>query len=222
MFSPCYYSVSILFLLFQVACETDFVARNELFQGLVASTASAVLNFREQVIQQNLKVSSNAEDEITHLREVIMEHELKDLIIPTKNITVEERVVSLVGKIGENIKLKRAMAIATNSSNIIGTSTHGSFSFVLDECQMGSYAGVVVLKSLHKSVDREEVRKIAKGLSQHVIGMNPLGLKSDNLIAEEDSFLGQDYLLNEKVKVGDLVENSGVEIIDFVRYGVSG
>lgn len=204
-----------------MACETDFVARNELFQELVGSTANVVLNFRKQVIEQNLKVSSNAEDGITHLREVIMEHELKDLSIPGTNVTLEEQVVHLVGKIGENIKLKRAMAIATNSSNIIGSSTHGNINAVADQCHMGSYAGIVVLKPVCETVDREEVQTVAKGLSQHVIGMNPLGLFHSDLVSEEDSLLGQDYLLNEKVKVRDLVKNFGVEIIDFVRYGIS-
>lgn len=206
-----------------MACETDFVARNDLFQELISSTAASVLNFRQQVIQQNLKVSSNAGEEITHLREVIMEHELKGFIIPSKNITIEEHVVSLVGKIGENIKLKRAMAIATNSSNIIGTSTHGgSSNFVVDGCHMGTYAGVVVLKPLHVGIDEEEARKIAKGLSQHVIGMNPTCLEHNNNkdVPEEDSLLGQDYLLNDKIKVRKLVEATGVEIVDFVRYSV--
>lgn len=86
----------------QVACETDFVARNELFTNLVASTASSVLAFRQQVIKQNLRVASNAgsgEQIISHLREIVMEHELKDFQHPTlEDLTLEEHVVQLVGK----------------------------------------------------------------------------------------------------------------------------
>lgn len=91
-------------LILQVACETDFVARNELFTNLVASTASSVLAFRQQVIQQNLRVASNAggdigdEQIISHLREIVMEHELKGFKHPTlEGVTLEEYVVQLVG-----------------------------------------------------------------------------------------------------------------------------
>ena len=89
----------------QVACETDFVARNKLFVNLVASTASSVLAFRQQVIQQNLRVASNGgggvdeEQIISHLRETVMEHDLKGFQHPTLHgVTLEEHVVQLVGR----------------------------------------------------------------------------------------------------------------------------
>ena len=93
----------------KVACETDFVARNDLFVNLVASTASSVFEFRRQVVQQNLRVASNttggegvsdgADMMDHHLRDTVMEHELKHLMHPTiEGITLEEHVVQLVGK----------------------------------------------------------------------------------------------------------------------------
>ena len=77
------------------------MARNDLFTNLVASTASSVLAFRQQVIQQNLRVASNAGSDdqiISHLREIVMEHELKGFAHPTlEGLTLEEHVVQLVG-----------------------------------------------------------------------------------------------------------------------------
>jgi Translation elongation factor Ts len=210
-----------------VACETDFVARNELFMELVGTTASSVLNFRKEVVEQNLKVSSNADHQnITHLREVVMAHDMMSLSHPDLggDITLEEHLVQLVGKIGENLKLKRGLALSTAIENIIGVSTHGNNAVTQNGCHVGSFAGVVVIKPLAESPSSSsstDLVKLARDLSQHVIGMNPEALNEGNGVGKEESFLGQEFLLDDKVTVGELVRNANVEIVDFVRLGLS-
>ncbi|XP_057317716.1 elongation factor Ts, mitochondrial-like [Hydractinia symbiolongicarpus] len=206
----------------ELACETDFVARNELFQELVSTAAQSTLHFRQQVILQNQKVNSLNNNDVTHLREFLLQHELQTLTVKNGSVTLQEHLVSLVGKIGENMKLKRAIAIATNRENIVGTAVHGNITACINNCFMGSYASTVVLKPLHQDCDAINLKQLANGISQHVIGMNPQFLHpphgNDN---DEEALLSQEYLLNDKIKIKDIVRQNNVEIVDFVRYGVN-
>jgi len=98
----------------QVACETDFVARNDLFRQLVCSVAKATVEFRQRVIAQNLAVNCSGSSEIGHLREVLIPHKIHTLPVPCGGYSnVEEQVVSVVGKIGENIQVRKALAFNT-------------------------------------------------------------------------------------------------------------
>lgn len=205
----------------EVACETDFVARNELFVNFVAATAQSILNFRQQVIEQNKKISSNVKQNVTHLRETVMEHELRNFKHPNYDMTVEEHIVQLVGKVGENLKLKRGLAIATAEENIIGVSTHGNSATTANGCSVGTFAGVVVLKPITEIHDLSKLRKLARDLSQHVIGMNPVAIRASDNVSNDESLLGQEFLLNDKVTVEQLITEAGVDVVDFIRYGLS-
>ena len=54
-----------------------------------------------------------------------------------------------------------------------------------------------------------------KQLCQHIVGMGPTAL--DNKDDKENSLLHQAFLLDEEKKVSEVLEASGVKIIDFVR-----
>lgn len=207
--------------LVQVSCETDFVARNDLFQELVLMTAQATINFRQQVVMQNLKVNSTGLDDIAHLREFLIQHKIQSLPAPNTAGTIEEHVVGLVGKIGENIQVKKALAISTSKQNIIGTSSHGSISTKVDDCVMGTYGAAVVLKPIRENLERSNLATFARTLSQHVIGMNPKVICATEGVAIEDTLLGQEFLLDDSKQVGDLVKEAGVEVIDFIRYSIN-
>jgi len=206
----------------QVACETDFVARNDLFRQLVCSVAKATIHFRQRVIAQNLAVNSTGSSDIGHLREVLIPHKILSLPIPAgDHNNVEEQVVSVVGKIGENIQVKKALAISTHHNNIIGVASHGGSTATADSCEMGTYGAVVVLKPLHPDPNTGQLTKLARSLSQHVIGMNPKTLHCGDGVSVEESLMGQEFLLDESRCVGDMVNEAGVEVVDFVRFGIS-
>jgi len=204
-----------------VACETDFVARNDLFRQLVTSVATSTLEFRRSVVAQNMAVNSSGSEEISHLREVLMPYKLNTLRVPELDMNIEENIVSVVGKIGENIRVKKALAISTNSSNIIGYSSHGGTGVGgMEDCALGTYGAIVVLKPLETSHDTVKLTQFARSLSQHVIGMNPKSLHEGGGVAVEESLMGQQFLLDESKLVGELVDEVGVDIVDFVRYGI--
>lgn len=69
----------------EVNSETDFVAKNDLFQGLVASVASQALN-------------TTASD---------MDGFMKEAWIEDASVTVEENLKNMIAKIGENMNIRR-------------------------------------------------------------------------------------------------------------------
>jgi elongation factor Ts len=83
----------------EVNSETDFVARNDLFQGLVKMIASAALDAGSSV----------------------------DKILAAKagNTTISQAIADTIAKVGENMTLRRAAALSINKG-VIGSYVHNS------------------------------------------------------------------------------------------------
>ena len=78
----------------EVNAETDFVARNEAFQGLVSTIADIAL-------EKNGDVDT-----------------IKTATYPGESRTVEEQVTHLIATIGENMALRRAQKVSVNSGAV--------------------------------------------------------------------------------------------------------
>ena len=127
----------------QVNCETDFVARNQLFVDLVSKVTNAAVVKRKKIVDQNQKINTLA-GELEHLREVIPEHKLRnELIHNGEGETVAESVTRTIGKLGENIKINKVVTMTTEVSNVIGSYVHGPFVTSLHGCSLGRYGGMV-------------------------------------------------------------------------------
>ena len=206
-----------LFFLEQVNCETDFVSRNEVFKNLTVDTARGALNFRQRVIKQNALINSMAEQDIAHLREVIPSHDLEDVKLEEQS--VKEKVVSAITQLGENVVLNRAVTIATPKENVIGAYAHGNISGSVGDCLFGKYVALVVLKKGDKATENDDMKKLATGLAQHIVGMRPSFIDKDaNDSDAELALLNQEYLLGGSVTVRKLLDRSNAMVIDFVRY----
>jgi elongation factor Ts len=83
----------------EVNSETDFVARNELFQGLVKMIANVALGIGADV--EKIKAAK------------------------VGNITIADAIVDSVAKIGENISLRRASALSVGKG-VIASYVHNS------------------------------------------------------------------------------------------------
>ena len=88
-------------ILVEVNSETDFVARNDLFQGLVKMVADAALDAGANV------------DEI--------------LAAKAGGITIDEAIADTIAKIGENMSLRRAAELAVGKG-AIGSYVHNAVS----------------------------------------------------------------------------------------------
>lgn len=209
----------------QVNCETDFVARNQLFVDLVSKVTNAAVVKRKKIVDQNQKINTLA-GELEHLREVIPEHKLRnELIHNGEGETVAESVTRTIGKLGENIKINKVVTMTTEVSNVIGSYVHGPFVTSLHGCSLGRYGGMVALKPKQGDANLGSVLYLANRMAQHVVGMNPRVISGN--VSENDASKGgevnevlleQEYLLDDSVIVKDLLNREGVEVIDFVRY----
>lgn len=209
----------------QVNCETDFVARNELFVDLVSKVTNAAVVKRKKIVDQNQKVNALA-GELEHLREVIPEHKLKNEQIQSGDgETVADTVAWTIGKLGENIKISKAITMTTEASNVIGSYVHGPFVTSLGGCSLGRYGGMVAVKARQGDADMDSVERLANRLAQHVVGMNPSVIEEDGSENEavqdgeaSNVLLEQEYLLDDSIIVKDLLNREAVEVVDFVRY----
>jgi len=79
--------------LVEVNCETDFVARNEQFQGFVAAVGKLALKAADV-------------------------EALKAMQLPAESLTVAEKLTQLVATIGENMQLRRTAKLAVSQGAV--------------------------------------------------------------------------------------------------------
>jgi len=122
----------------EVNSETDFVARNDLFQGLVKMVADVALRVGTDV--EKIKAAK------------------------VGSITVADAIADTIAKVGENMTLRRAHALAVKQG-AIGAYVHNSVSDGL-----GKIGVIVAIESSGKA---DELAAIGRQLAMHVASANP-------------------------------------------------
>ena len=195
----------------EVNCETDFVAKNEDFQGFVRSLA--------------VLIGARAPADVAALA-----------ALPLGTSTVEAARTALVGKIGENISIRRFAGL--NATGRIHSYVHG-----------GSKIGVLVDLS-----GGDEA--LGKDLAMHIAASKPKSLRADGVpeeqIARERSIaqqkaaesgkpaeiqakmtegavqkylkevtlLGQPFVKDDKLSIEQLLKQKGAVVVGFVLFVV--
>lgn len=134
--------------LVEVNAETDFVARNTDFQG-----------FSKKVARLALMCDGN----IDHL---------KRSNYSESGLKVEEELVELVGRIGENMVLRRSGVVSVQEG-VVGSYIHNS---VKDG--MGKIGVVVGLES---SGEKDTLLKLGRKLAMHICAAKPEAIERDGL-----------------------------------------
>jgi elongation factor Ts len=124
----------------EVNSETDFVARNELFQAFVRAVAA-------------LAVGGNGDVEA-----------LKDEPYPGTGRIVAEELTELVGRIGENLVLRRAERLAVGKG-LVASYVHNSLAPGLGK--------IGVLVALESEAGGEAIETLGRQLAMHVAAANP-------------------------------------------------
>ena len=127
----------------EVNSETDFVARNELFQAFVRTVAA-------------LAVGGNGDVEA-----------LKEEPYPGTGRTVAAELTELVGRIGENLVLRRAQRLAVGKG-LVASYVHNSLAPGIGK--------IGVLVALESEAGGEAVETLGRQLAMHVAAANPLYL----------------------------------------------
>jgi len=212
--------------LVEVNSETDFVARNELFQAFVRTVAG-------------LAVSGDGDFEA-----------LKEMPYPGTGRTVAEELTELVGRIGENLVLRRAARLAVEHG-IVASYVHNSLAPGLGK--------IGVLVALESQGSGEALTTLGRQLAMHVAAANPQHLdqasvpgaaldrerailreqaagsgKSEDIVArmvegrlrkfyEEAVFLDQVFVIDNETRIAKVIEAAAkqagapIRVAGFVR-----
>jgi elongation factor Ts len=149
--------------LVEVNSETDFVARNEKFQAMVA-----------EISKLALKAGGDSE-------------KLKTMPYPGTSHAVAEFVAEMVASIGENMTVRRTVALSV-TDGVIGSYVHNQIA-----PGMGKIGVLVALQSAGK---KEELANFGRLLAMHVAATNPVALTLDQVPA--DVLARESAILEEK------------------------
>jgi elongation factor Ts len=133
----------------EVNCETDFVARNADFQGFVSNTTKHIQVTESSDVETFLSTDFNG-------------------------AKFEETLKETIGKIGENIVVRRFQTIKAGENGVVNGYIH-----------MGGKVGVVVAAACDSDETAAHIADAIKDVAMHVAAMNPKYLNETQIPAED-------------------------------------
>ena len=137
--------------LVEVNAETDFVARNDVFKDFV-----------KRVAELAREVGGDVE-------------KLHDLPLGKGGAKVKDAAAEMVAKIGENIAVRRAVALSV-TPGVVSAYVHNASSPELGK--------IGVLVGLRSSGDKAKLAALGKQIAMHIAAASPLALTPEHLSPE--------------------------------------
>ncbi len=200
-------------LVFELNCETDFVAKNDNFQALVDAIGATLLN----------STAANLEEALE------LDHDGKKL---------EDVLVEATAKIGEKISLRRVQRFTKTDSASFGAYNHMGGKIVsltivdnVDEDvakDISMHVAALNPRYLHQDDISDDViaheKQILKaealneGKPEHIVEKMVIGRLNKYL--KEICLVNQPFVKDPDVTVEQFVKNNGGKILSFVRLEV--
>ncbi|KAI3755691.1 hypothetical protein L1987_55497 [Smallanthus sonchifolius] len=172
----------------ELNCETDFVARNEIFQYLASSLAKLALS-----AESSEQVPGSFPIGLQSLENLKINFDHPKLSGET---TVQNAITEVAAMMGENVKLRRGFAMPI--------STHGVISTYLHTCPhpgLGRIAGILSLEVDDENAPLDAVQRVGSELAMHVVAAKPLFLTKEHV--------SSDAVQNEREILKSQAESSG-------------
>lgn len=197
----------------EVNSETDFVAKNPEFTGLVNDIATAILGSNVSTVEEANKLEVNG-------------------------TSIENMIVDKTATIGEKLSFRRFELVEKQDNQVFGTYSHMGGKIVTLAVLEGSDAEVAkdvamqiaAMRPLYldkDSVPSERVEKERAILTEQAenegLDANKLPMIVNgrlNKFYEEVCLLDQGFVKENKMKVSKYVESKGMKVLSFVRYEV--
>ncbi|XP_021732189.1 elongation factor Ts, mitochondrial-like [Chenopodium quinoa] len=173
----------------ELNCETDFVARNDIFQYMALSLAKLALS-AEGSSQQVAEAFPVTLEYLESLKLNLTHPKLSG------EKSVQEAVVELAAMMGENVKLRRGFALSKTSPGVISTYLHSS-----PQSGVGRMAAILSLQVENPNVDLAALQRVGSELAMHVVASKPLFLSKE--------LVSSDALDNEREILRSQAEASG-------------
>lgn len=200
-------------VILEVNCETDFVARDENFKQFAEKTAQCALDHQIASIESLLSVTL-ADGE-----------------------TIEKTREALVAKLGENIQLRRLQVVAAEANTLLGFYVHtGRIGAIVqikggDE-QLAKDLALHIIANNPTVISADEIAQQILAKEREIIMAQSQGSGKPQAVIDkmvegrlskfrdEMSLLGQAFIKDPDIRVGQLLKNAEAEIIGFVRFAV--
>ena len=187
--------------LVQLNCETDFVAKNAEFVSLLRQVADGC-------------IQSAASTDQPWLQSAVSQDEMGSLESCEAGKTLGDLVALNIGRIGENITLGSASLFSAGAGVKVAAQCHPSVGSQ-PGWVCGRYAAVLAYTNTSTGLEEEEENTLVKQLCQHIVGLAPTVINDENDM--ENSLLHQTFLMDEERKVKEVVEEAGINILQFIR-----
>ncbi|CAN1316021.1 Elongation factor Ts, mitochondrial [Linum perenne] len=152
----------------ELNCETDFVARNEIFQYLIFGGESY---FISSLFVCYLHRPIN---------DVMLSQELKLNLEHPKisgETTVQDAITEVAAMMGENVKLRRGFVMST--PGVLSTYLHTS-----PQPGLGRIAGLLSLEAEDATSHLDALQRVGSELAMHVVAAKPLFLNKELVSSE--------------------------------------
>lgn len=131
-----------------------------------------------------------------------------------------DHLALLIGTVGENASIKRAICFKTNEELQLSGYAHPAPATDVppNTTQVGKYGTIVAFRG---NTTGEEVQK---NLCQHIIGLRPKKIGEygkDEPVANKDDetcLIHQEYLIDDDKTVGEVLQENDLTIIDYQRF----
>ncbi|XP_027358742.1 elongation factor Ts, mitochondrial [Abrus precatorius] len=179
--------------LIELNCETDFVARNDIFQHLALSLAKQALS-----LDAVTSSSSSSSAAAFHVQPQSLQDLTLNLEHPKINgeITVPNAITEVAAMMGENVRFRRGYVMPASSNGFISTYLHTS-----PKPGLGRIAGILSLEVDDGKTQVEALQRVGSELAMHVVAAKPLFLTKE--------LVSSDALENEREILKSQAEASG-------------
>ena len=202
-------------VIFEVNSETDFVAKNEQFLGLLDVLQNALMENKPASVEEALALS-------------------------TPEGTVNDLIVNATATIGEKITLRRLAVVEKTDAQEFGTYMHngGAISalVVLEGATPEICKGIAMqVASMRPSyisqndVPAEAVEHETEVQKQIMAADPKLAGKPEKVLEgilkgkvskhfQDECLMDQEYFLESKTKVGQFLKNNHASVVEFIRF----
>lgn len=191
--------------LLELNCETDFVAKNEVFRDFAIDLTEQFASTKQNC---NILKSQDHSDHIQILTPAKAELDKLD-----------EQIVPLITKLGENIRIQRAFhyKVADDDAKVYGQihAQAGQKSYTDVNIITGRFGALVAIKDLNQQASESRdatLKMVGNRLCQHVIGYSPTYIELPDNVRKHLEEADRERLDREKqMKLEEASKEDGEE-----------
>ncbi|XP_070563364.1 elongation factor Ts, mitochondrial-like [Ptychodera flava] len=230
----------------EVNCETDFVAKNDKFQTLVGQVAAVTINNFKHLSENNanhVKIPVSGED-LNKMMSTEHQKSLQELLVLAigqlgENAAIRRAVYlstpadvfignyvhstlstkdskhkCVFGKYGALVAFKKTRDVGKAFNPTEFGRRLGQHIVGMSPTSIGTFDDEKEIKTEAKREGEEKDRTSEDQTDGDTEEARP----TESWTIDETEMVKQEFLLDPSVKVGELLKEEGVEIVDFVRY----